>query len=118
MGTRRLRVESARAGHTMGPMADWIEHFTGRLPAWGEQLIIGALAVAIGVAAALIAHHVLFRVLRKVSSGSLSERSEEHTSELQSLMRTSYAVFCLKKKKQAKSTNRTPRAKYVLPHQM
>src|SRR3546814_6130778 len=26
-------------------------------------------------------------------------RSEEHTSELQSLMRTSYAVFCLKKKK-------------------
>src|SRR3546814_1799674 len=29
-------------------------------------------------------------------------RSEEHTSELQSLMRTSYAVFCLKKKKQKK----------------
>src|SRR3546814_2389582 len=28
-----------------------------------------------------------------------STRSEEHTSELQSLMRTSYAVFCLKKKK-------------------
>src|SRR3546814_10265049 len=28
-----------------------------------------------------------------------SNRSEEHTSELQSLMRTSYAVFCLKKKK-------------------
>src|SRR3546814_4035340 len=28
------------------------------------------------------------------------ERSEEHTSELQSLMRNSYAVFCLKKKKQ------------------
>src|SRR3546814_4766098 len=30
----------------------------------------------------------------------LSQRSEEHTSELQSLMRISYAVFCLKKKKQ------------------
>src|SRR3546814_10479956 len=29
-------------------------------------------------------------------------RSEEHTSELQSLMRISYAVFCLKKKKQDK----------------
>src|SRR3546814_8283507 len=29
-------------------------------------------------------------------------RSEEHTSELQSLMRISYAVFCLKKKKQQK----------------
>src|SRR3546814_6592098 len=31
-------------------------------------------------------------------------RSEEHTSELQSLMRTSYAVFCLKKNKQAEGT--------------
>src|SRR3546814_2874097 len=30
---------------------------------------------------------------------ALEERSEEHTSELQSLMRISYAVFCLKKKK-------------------
>src|SRR3546814_2827775 len=30
-------------------------------------------------------------------------RSEEHTSELQSLMRISYAVFCLKKKKQTTS---------------
>src|SRR3546814_2460495 len=30
----------------------------------------------------------------------LALRSEEHTSELQSLMRNSYAVFCLKKKKQ------------------
>src|SRR3546814_10544534 len=30
---------------------------------------------------------------------AVAARSEEHTSELQSLMRTSYAVFCLKKKK-------------------
>src|SRR3546814_2531324 len=33
----------------------------------------------------------------------LDERSEEHTSELQSLMRISYAVFCLKKKNTARS---------------
>src|SRR3546814_8035498 len=33
------------------------------------------------------------------------KRSEEHTSELQSLMRISYAVFCLKKKKKRKHTN-------------
>src|SRR3546814_8201133 len=32
--------------------------------------------------------------------GATRRRSEEHTSELQSLMRISYAVFCLKKKKQ------------------
>src|SRR3546814_9997112 len=31
--------------------------------------------------------------------GDVEQRSEEHTSELQSLMRISYAVFCLKKKK-------------------
>src|SRR3546814_5904300 len=35
-------------------------------------------------------------------------RSEEHTSELQSLMRISYAVFCLKKKKQHKKQIQTP----------
>src|SRR3546814_5679158 len=33
----------------------------------------------------------------------VQERSEEHTSELQSLMRISYAVFCLKKKKKAQN---------------
>src|SRR3546814_7902129 len=37
------------------------------------------------------------------ASGSITVRSEEHTSELQSLMRISYAVFCLKKK--TKPTN-------------
>src|SRR3546814_2402029 len=35
-------------------------------------------------------------------------RSEEHTSELQSLMRISYAVFCLKKKKKIQKTKNTP----------
>src|SRR3546814_4236865 len=35
------------------------------------------------------------------------ERSEEHTSELQSLMRNSYAVFCLKKKKKKKKNHKT-----------
>src|SRR3546814_3497228 len=36
----------------------------------------------------------------------ISSRSEEHTSELQSLMRISYAVFCLKKKKKAHITQK------------
>src|SRR3546814_2498170 len=35
--------------------------------------------------------------------GGPDKRSEEHTSELQSLMRISYAVFCLKKKKKIKN---------------
>src|SRR3546814_7847659 len=44
-------------------------------------------------------------------SGSLVQstidRSEEHTSELQSLMRISYAVFCLKKKKKRRKQQKT-----------
>src|SRR3546814_3806437 len=39
-------------------------------------------------------------------------RSEEHTSELQSLMRISYAVFCLKKKK----TTEPQRLTYIYPY--
>src|SRR3546814_10754717 len=41
-----------------------------------------------------------------------SMRSEEHTSELQSLMRISYAVFCLKKKKTISTTQRIYMKKY------
>src|SRR3546814_3100842 len=42
---------------------------------------------------------------RKRRCRTLPFRSEEHTSELQSLMRISYAVFCLKKKKNITTTN-------------
>src|SRR3546814_5202253 len=51
----------------------------------GEVRLLGALEIALRqVALGEAAHGIL--------------RSEEHTSELQSLMRISYAVFCLKKK--------------------
>src|SRR3546814_3667508 len=40
-------------------------------------------------------------------NASPGDRSEEHTSELQSLMRISYAVFCLKKKKKHKNVTNT-----------
>src|SRR3546814_4388763 len=42
---------------------------------------------------------ILFTAFGLIGSPVLLLRSEEHTSELQSLMRISYAVFCLKKKK-------------------
>src|SRR3546814_8248846 len=38
------------------------------------------------------------KLIRRNNGGQIEGRSEEHTSEPQSLMRTSYAVFCLKKK--------------------
>src|SRR3546814_14389705 len=46
-------------------------------------------------------HDLLPRRASRISAAHvIAGRSEEHTSELQSLMRISYAVFCLKKKKQ------------------
>src|SRR3546814_7597330 len=46
------------------------------------------------------------RLAGDLSAGDHIVRSEEHTSELQSLMRISYAVFCLKKKKKPILTNK------------
>src|SRR3546814_5793805 len=45
---------------------------------------------------------------------SAARRSEEHTSELQSLMRISYAVFCLKKKTHS-TKNKTEKLRYKGP---
>src|SRR3546814_1545487 len=46
------------------------------------------------------------RFQRTVAPGLAPWRSEEHTSELQSLMRISYAVFCLKKKNKKENSKR------------
>src|SRR3546814_1445109 len=45
--------------------------------------------------------------IRAIINSALVSRSEEHTSELQSLMRSSYAVFCLKKKKKTSNNKST-----------
>src|SRR3546814_1934878 len=64
-----------------------------------DTAAVAALLDAALIAPVLTAHPT--EVRRK------SMRSEEHTSELQSLMRISYAVFCLKKKKQQQTQNDT-----------
>src|SRR3546814_3684059 len=75
-------------------------------PSVGARLFSGALAggaqalgvetgIAVGAPADLVALDVDDPALVGRSGDA---RSEEHTSELQSLMRNSYAVFCLKKK--------------------
>src|SRR3546814_5446064 len=53
-----------------------------------------------------IAARAAFREGIAKAKPALLERSEEHTSELQSLMRISYAVFCLTKKNQTHQKNR------------
>src|SRR3546814_4844079 len=77
-----------------------------RSPA-GAQPVARPAADGAGRASAPAELHVLTRLDRALSKIGSSRwsllhpdgRSEEHTSELQSLMRISYAVFCLKKKK-------------------
>src|SRR3546814_13137063 len=51
---------------------------------------------------AKIQQTVFSALIPSLTSDKIDMRSEEHTSELQSLMRISYAVFCLKKKKHNK----------------
>src|SRR3546814_1818504 len=59
----------------------------------------GACARAAQAASAMVVNETRF------ANDGQGIRSEEHTSELQSLMRISYAVFCLKKKKQEVKNN-------------
>src|SRR3546814_5959201 len=56
-------------------------------------------AVLSALAGILYGQYQMYINPETVSGINVSLRSEEHTSELQSLMRISYAVFCLKKKK-------------------
>src|SRR3546814_5032648 len=82
------------------------------------QIVESATAHVDQPGATTVSAHTLFDIVRKLPEGAQVEltvaegkmtvvagrarfnlRSEEHTSELQSLMRISYAVFCLKKKK-------------------
>src|SRR3546814_8633484 len=52
-----------------------------------------------------VGDHATLAAVMTFLEGHEPDRSEEHTSELQSLMRISYAVFCLKKKKQKQHQN-------------
>src|SRR3546814_6904342 len=73
-----------------------------------QHLLVEALAIAdtkavVGQVDRLAVGIDIDELNREV--GVLRRRSEEHTSELQSLMRISYAVFCLKKKIKTKKYN-------------
>src|SRR3546814_6437323 len=61
----------------------------------GEPVFDADGRIKAGISFASLAAHVWFSETGTPLS-SLASRSEEHTSELQSLMRTSYAVFCFK----------------------
>src|SRR3546814_10228750 len=65
---------------------------------YAQQVLQGAVSKA-GRDSTLEAYASNQSALDTIVREQVQQRSEEHTSELQSLMRISYAVFCLKKKK-------------------
>src|SRR3546814_1238483 len=94
-----LHVSFERSGKSLGRLADE--------EGMGDAAVVGlqpGKAAFLGAPAgdpqdAVVAGQ---RLGGGVGIGRLGVRSEEHTSELQSLMRISYAVFCLKKKRKNK----------------
>src|SRR3546814_2417854 len=88
------RIVAGGVGHSFLPYRsgkDWGPLMTTLVQKKRTSAIVMAL-VAAGMLALGFAAVPLYRMFCQVT------RSEEHTSELQSLMRISYAVFCLKKK--------------------
>src|SRR3546814_5769905 len=92
------RICESRGGKWTGPkgMACCPAH-KDRIPSLGVTL--GRKAILFHCFAGCDQQSVLSALAREGFDAAMLFRSEEHTSELQSLMRISYAVFCLKKKK-------------------
>src|SRR3546814_7569085 len=105
---------SADAGERLSPLYDWRPQSTYiRCPPYwegalaGERTLKGMRPLAVlgdnittdhlSPSNAIMANSAAGEYLAKMGLPE-EDRSEEHTSELQSLMRISYAVFCLKKK--------------------
>src|SRR3546814_5440563 len=85
-------IDSSDPGATLGAVPlFWGTFFIG-------AVIAMAVAIPFGLMSAIYLTQYARPSVRRWMKPILEMRSEEHTSELQSLMRISYAVFCLKKK--------------------
>src|SRR3546814_1387878 len=79
-------------GFVYGPLGTWLPGlFPPQVRYTGASMAFNLGGILRGALAPIVAQ-------------ALADRSEEHTSELQSLMRTSYAVFCLKHNKSTHSS--------------
>src|SRR3546814_10078807 len=116
---RSTRTDTLFPYTTLFRSYDWWSVFAvwqGGFSAWVGLAVAAAIlawrmrplpAMGKGLATVVIFGAVWFTAtaLLRPDPRPLPDRSEEHASELQSLMRISYAVFCLKKKKQKLNTN-------------
>src|SRR3546814_5448177 len=80
------------------------------MSSWVPSYLHDERGIALSSASLLLIPATVVAAVTTVIGGRISDRlaghrSEEHTSELQSLMRISYAVFCLKKKTQITRTS-------------
>src|SRR3546814_5188836 len=94
-GTDMVGDDSGDTPNPFLPAPEDLQHWASVMARAQQMMLDHALGqVEAGQGAAS-----LFDPARWLDSDGARLRSEEHTSELQSLMRISYAVFCLKKKK-------------------
>src|SRR3546814_8427043 len=97
---RRARIALGGVAHKPWRLEEAEELLSGKraepecFAAAADRLLQGAQPLADNAFKIDLARRAIVRALTEAAG-----RSEEHTSELQSLMRISYAVFCLKKKK-------------------
>src|SRR3546814_10076305 len=79
-------------------LAEWLTAVAGMLPVWGIMGLLLVLTMLLSDIMNNAATAVVMAPIGIALASAIGVSSEEHTSELQSLMRISYAVFCLKKK--------------------
>src|SRR3546814_3149330 len=90
---QEFRHATAALGRNHALAEDRVEHSRDGIRRQAIVVVAAQLGEQLLPAITFVVHQLLADI-----------RSEEHTSELQSLMRISYAVFCLKKKKTKKQT--------------
>src|SRR3546814_2427051 len=99
MAVRTARTELGTAQETLAHLAGIERSHMGKIER-GEHMPNLAIILRIAKALNSSASELIAATEKNLQAADkATERSEEHTSELQSLMRISYAVFCLKKKK-------------------
>src|SRR3546814_7157959 len=114
----RSRAQSRRARQKRvicrkaGPVGGTSSHRWGKMVSAAAWRASPRLTERASARAALRSRPV--RLAVQVATAATFRRSEEHTSELQSLMRISYAVFCLKKKNQG---NTDPALNSTIPEE-
>src|SRR3546814_1387576 len=97
--TGREDEDPAKSAEERAQLGGWAEQMSfPTLHRLWQLLLKGHDEVANAAMPIEACEMALLRVVHAAGLPDPGERSEEHTSELQSLMRSSYAVFCLKKK--------------------